>query len=570
MGASSLSPAIPVEHDSISAGQPASPNADSSELTPAAMAVTNYGSQIKFNYGTISNYFYNHGHDAHNSAFPSSLAFLPSQLHTKLQTGCALYKSKRYIEAKVIFYEVLQTKDSDLSVGALDVIKYDLARVHFALSEYSEVAHHFKDVMDSQHEDTVQDEDKVNVNLRDSRMWLARSLFHMGKYDDTSAQLKLFIRIAQDKLDTQQITKARMWLGLTFERQRLYELAQEQLEMAHSDLVRALGPEHLEALASRHHLANFFYKQKSFLNALNHFEELLQIEEQMNGPEKSEAIKTRCMVALCLGQLGRLPEAEPHLQQLIPRIELDPNLKSDMLEGIGLMYLWLGSIIMRQMNPQSVGEATPLLYKALSHLSANKDLHGELVECRTALAEVLNFQGHFSRAEHIIRPVLQTVDTARRGGLLASYCALAHALCSQGKMAEAQRTLEDALFVREALIPDRDASQDIKRWLDCLQLLGNVYQKLKYLDRACCCFQMVVDKTLMEPNELSIASRVCLGSVSLELQNFQIAREHLQDARQLLSCLSSHHLNPTRTEVDAMLGWALCALKLFNEAHLSG
>ncbi|KAI1329725.1 hypothetical protein F5Y16DRAFT_79827 [Xylariaceae sp. FL0255] len=144
-----VSPGMPVEDDSTCTCEPASPRSDPPEPALPPMAVTNYGSQIKFNYGTISNYFCHHDHDAHHSAFLATAASLPSQLQTKIQTGCALYKSEEYISAKVIFYEVLHAKDSSLSSHALLQVKYDLARVHFTLLEYQEAARNFEEVVDA-------------------------------------------------------------------------------------------------------------------------------------------------------------------------------------------------------------------------------------------------------------------------------------------------------------------------------------------------------------------------------------------------------------------------------------
>ncbi|KAI1165040.1 TPR-like protein [Nemania serpens] len=542
-----------VDGDTSSAGEPAEP--DSQESALSTMAVTNYGSQIKFNYGTISNYFCHHDHQ---STFPSSTVSLSSQLHTKLQTGCALYKSERYIEAKVLFYEVLHAQDSDLSADALLAVQYDLARVHFALSEYSDAARNFDNIMKAHEKERGQEGDETDSSLRDSRFWLARSLFHLEKYDDASMHLQLFV-VAQVKLDTQQVTKARLWLGLTFERQELYDYARQELEMAHSLLVTEFGSEHLETLASRHHLANFFYKQKSFLKALGHFRELLEVEERMSGPEKAEAIKTRCMVALCLGQLGRLREAEPHLQQLVPRMELDPNFKSNELEDAGLMYFWLGSIMMRERHPRSDSKASTLLHRALDSLSTNQHLKEEFAQCQMCLAEIAQRQGHFSQAEHTIRQTLPILGTAKEGDSLRGHYALAESLFHQRKVTEAQQTLEDALS-------DQNASEGR---LDCLHLLGITHRKLNNLDRAQQCFQQVVDNTPMDPKALSIDSRSMLGIVFCELEDFESARKHLQHAQQLINILSirRHHVERTDPEIDATLGWALCALKLFEEAE---
>ncbi|KAI1128435.1 hypothetical protein F5Y10DRAFT_292077 [Nemania abortiva] len=293
---------------------------------------------------------------------------------------------------------------------------------------------------------------------RDSRLWLARSLFHLEKYDDASSHLHFVF--AYNELDTLEMTRAIMWLGLTFERQENYDYAREQLERVHSILVGQFGPRHLETLASQYYLAHFFYKRKSFLRALGHFKELLQVEERTRGPEKSKAIKTRCMVAVCLGQLGSLREAEPHLQQVVPRIELDPDLKSDELEDAGLLYLCL-------------------------ELSLCK-----FAECQMGIAEIMILQGHFSQAECTIRQILPTLETTGQGHSRTRHYALAEALFKQNNLVEAQQTLEKLLPEKKAPIPDGYTEHDLAGWLPRMQqLLGKIHRKLGQLNGARHCFQ---------------------------------------------------------------------------------
>ncbi|KAI1128436.1 hypothetical protein F5Y10DRAFT_176818 [Nemania abortiva] len=71
-------------------------------LVNMSKQVTNYGSpiksdrgsQIKYEYGWIPNYFGSRDHNAHHFALPSSMAPSLNQLQTKIQTECALYNPK--------------------------------------------------------------------------------------------------------------------------------------------------------------------------------------------------------------------------------------------------------------------------------------------------------------------------------------------------------------------------------------------------------------------------------------------------------------------------------------------
>ncbi|KAJ3564709.1 hypothetical protein NPX13_g7751 [Xylaria arbuscula] len=591
------SPAMPAGDEPTSTdGQ------SSSESDPSIMAVTNYGSQIKFNYGTISNYFCKHDHDAQHSAIPSSAASLPSQLHTKLQTGCALYKSERYIEAKTLFDGVLQ--DPDLKANAVHIVKYDLARAHYALSEYTQAARLFEDVTSYREQNQIK-EDMIDSSINNSRFWLACCFFSLQQFDEASCQFQIIIMTEDDRLDTQQVTRARLWLGLTFERLGQYDSARDHLEMAYSILVHdtTFGPEHLDTLAYRHHLANFFYKRKAYSEALAHYRDLRLAEERMSGPEKAEAIKTRCMMVLCLGQLREWQEVEQHLPLLVPRIEKDPGLRLNELEDIGLLYLWLGKTIWNRGDPRSVAEANFMLHRALKHLHSNKALKEELEECQLGLAEIMNFQGHFSQAEHTIRQTLPTLKTPHGVNRLAWHYTLAVALYQQTRMREAVSVLEPVIYIGKGKQKER-ASKLMKHKdlyshggvdrlhllfalhtpaghlrraavrsggrLDCLQLLGVIHARLADPDTAHYYFQKVVEEVPMSDIGLSKVSRFYLRSVQSALQDFENARKQLQDSQQLTTSEKSNDRPGTESRepiVDAMLGRALCALQLFDEAE---
>lgn len=88
------------------------------------------------------------------------------------------------------------------------------------------------------------------------------------------------------------------------------------MKIAFETRSQTLGSEHLDTLACQHHLANFLYKRKAFLKAQEQFDALLHAENRPSGAEKSEAVKTRCMLAFCLAKLERYDDAEPHLERV--------------------------------------------------------------------------------------------------------------------------------------------------------------------------------------------------------------------------------------------------------------
>lgn len=67
---------------------------------------TNYGSQVAYNYGSISNYFCHSPDNTHECEFPavpSSKDSLEAQLYKKIEKARVLYSSRRWVESKVLF-----------------------------------------------------------------------------------------------------------------------------------------------------------------------------------------------------------------------------------------------------------------------------------------------------------------------------------------------------------------------------------------------------------------------------------------------------------------------------------
>ncbi|XXH01674.1 hypothetical protein Hte_008034 [Hypoxylon texense] len=534
-----------------------------SSNTPV-LTTTNYGNIVGFNNGTISNYFVLED-VIHPCALPfnsSSSSRPASHLYAKIEAARTYHKHKDYVKAKILLYEVLHA--SDLPTDACLPVKYDLARAHFAQSEFSEASKQFEEVFNAQEE---QDE-VTESNLGDSQYWLARSLFYMERYEDASMHLQIFVLkqhdifvLSQEESDARQVTKGRLWLGLTFERLEHYDEARNQMNMALELCVKKFGPEHLETLANQHHLANFLYKRRDFYEAHKLFQRVLDVEERLSGPERAEAIKTRCMLALCLAQLGRYHDAEPHLQRVLSHINSDPTLISNELGELGLVYYWLGRIALKHHGRGSDEEAGSLFCRALASLAGNKHLEAEFTDCQMYLAQTMNRQGQFAGAEHRLREIIPLVEGSRQGDLVAIYHGIACNLIAQNKLVEAKVTLEQFVSVETPIELCKHTGEDLA---SCLFLLGKIYKELKRFRDARDCFQRVVDVAPIAPNVHHNQARYFLGIVFYELREFEHARKHLQVAyeveRQQLRT-DSHYPK------QAWLGWTLCELELFDEAE---
>ncbi|OTA81208.1 hypothetical protein M434DRAFT_213158 [Hypoxylon sp. CO27-5] len=534
----------------------ASPETSSRNSNTPRLATTNYGNQVAFNYGSISSFFVLED-VIHPCVFPidsSSITKQTSHLYTKIETARVYHKSKRYVEARVILSEVLRS--SALPTDARLAAKYDLASAHFAVSEFSEAAEHFEYVAKTH----TGQERTVGSTLSDSEYWLARSFFNLEKYDDASYYLQRFV-LRQDENDSQQLTKGILWLGLTLERLGLYKMAKQQMKRAVTMCVETFGPEHLETLASQHHLANFLYKRKAFYEAYQLFRRVLEAEERLSGPEKTEAIKTRCMLALCLAQLGRYGDAEPHLQRVFSRMNSDPNFISNEVGEPGLVYYWLGRLTLERRNEDLLDKAGSLFHRALTDLASKKDLEAEFTDCQRYLARTMTYQRQFAGAEHTLREIIPIIEGTQQGDLIASYYGLAANLIAQNKTLEAKATLERIVSVETPIQHCIHTGEDLAA---CLHLLGQVYYDLGQFHHARDCFQRVVDVPTIVPNHCHNSSLYWLGNALFELQKFEDARKHFTKAYEV----DRQHLRSEKGHiVQVPLGWTLCCLELFDEAE---
>ncbi|TGJ79412.1 hypothetical protein E0Z10_g9351 [Xylaria hypoxylon] len=577
-----------IPHKSPRAESSARPDNNSSDTTEPGSSTTNYGSQVAYNYGTISNYFCHNSDITHHCDFP--VVSLPkdsteSQLHKRIEKARLLYKSRQWIDAKVLFDEILHTQHPVPSAIERLLIQYHLAHAHFALAEFSDAIRHFGDIVEI-HEERNETPEKT---ISDSRFWLARSFYHLSRYQDASTELQVFIlkHDVKDARDSKQVTTGQLWLGLTFERLELYENAKEQLEIAFTTRAQNLGPEHLDTLSCQHHLANFLYKRKEFVEAHGHFSALLYIEEHLSGPEKGEAVRTRCMLALCLSKLERFDEAEPHLQRVFGRLDSYELYTFHQLRDMGLVCYWLGRIVLRRGQGQGhlAPEAGRLLQRALRLLSAtmdndnnggkkenensnadktgkgHDDLRDELTDCRRYVGIAMCDQGQFAGAEQTFRQVINTIDQTKQQDIIASHFYLALSLISQRKFAEAKSILEEIVTVTSPMEDVRHTGEDLA---SCLYLLGRANFELGEKDKARECFQRVVDVVPEKPNEYHNRCRHELAITLFQLEDFENARRYFQEA---YDTVTQHFPSPAEHQIRFWLSWSLCETGHYDEAE---
>lgn len=544
---------------------PTAADSSPSDLNPPGQSPqlenTNYGSQVTYNYGSISNYFCYGSETAHRHKLPVVALRKDARttaLSKKIARAHNLYKLKRWNEARVLFYEILFTHDTTPDVTQTMSIKYNLAHTHFALMELEDAQTHFQDVADIIEENI----DLFDEAIADSRYWLARTFYHQQKYEKASLNLQIFIQAQNlDKINQElHAINGRLWLGLTFEKLEQYESAREQLELAHKMRRYAYGTKSLETLASRHHLANFLYKRKQYTEACDHFKHLLEIEEELQGPEKSQAIKTRCMLALCLAKTQRYNEAEPHFQRLYTRLSSIGYITQSEAIDFGLVCYWQGRIALTRPMPLiQFDETESTLQKALRLLALDENLKEELVDCRMILARMMLDKGQAAGAEQAIRQVLD--DTTEKSSKpIREHIVLVESLHAQGKFQEAKSVLEKVITVESSLENSSQYGDDLAT---CLHLLGTTHHHLGEFQKARECFVKVVDAKPDEPCQNHNWSRLELGKTLFFLGEIEAALCHFQETYSVGTKLRSN----TAVHSQFWLAWALCETESFDEAE---
>ncbi|KAI1195642.1 TPR-like protein [Nemania serpens] len=544
-------------------------------------ATTNYGAQIAYNYGSISNYFCSHDDGAHQCHFPDISSKNDSDedsVYKKIKRARELYSSKRWNKAKVLFLEVLSAPYATLASAERVLLQYNLAHAHFALAEFDDAARQFQDLLEIH----IERDEQPGEGVGDIRLWLARSFYHLGRYADASEELQCFILLCDqtDGSGAELVITAQLWLGLTFERLGSHDLAKAQLLGAFEGRTRSLGPEHLDTLACRHHLANFLYKQKAYLEAHEHFQALLLVEDNLSGPEREEAMGTRCMLAFCLAKVRRYDEAQPHLERVLARMVSRSYYRPSHLRDEGLVRYWLGRIALDKRN-WPYDKAVHLFQRALVLISRylesqgaeqeveaaqqnrdgkfhDEDLQNELVGCRCYLAHTMRFQRQFVAAEQAYRQILDAASVASHEHLVASRCGLADSLSHQGKFIEAKALLEEVVSASSSLQGCRHTGEDLG---SCLHILGEIHSELgQYMD-ARECFQRIVDAVPEKPNVHYNWGRFELGRALFGLRQFDSALLHFDQAYQTAKQVGG------LLECETWLSWALCEVGNYDEAE---
>ncbi|KAF3765152.1 TPR-like protein [Cryphonectria parasitica EP155] len=530
-----------------------------------------YNNSVGFNNGTISNYFILSSDAAHRVDLPGSSSPQDSSDSTEIQTGQALYKSKHWYQSKVIFDKALHSPNSTLSERERNRVRYNLAHAHFALAEFSDATRHFQALVDTHDEKG----EEYELAVSDSRFWLGRCFYHRGQYEKASQQFRIFLRTykeerATSEADAIKATDGRLWLGLTFERLGEYEGATEQLQTAF-DIQNEIAPDDLATLACRHHLANFFYKRKEFLRAHQHFHALFHAEERLNGPERGQAVMTRCMLAFCLAKLRRYDEAQPHLERVSDYMNAQPCRTSDQLRDKGLVCYWLGRIaverMMKHKHRDFVPKATYLLQSARQDISAaiekdktNDWLVEDLGDCKHYQAHVMIIRGDFADAEQTFRETIDDTVQVTGERQIASRVGLARSFLEQRKFDEAKSTLEEAVCSTTPIEHCQHTGRDLAA---CLALLGETYLELEKPSKARDCLQTVVDAVPEMPSEPYTTAQHELAIAMFELRDFAGACKYFQAAYDIRRLQFPQRQDESRS----WLAWALCEASRFQEAE---
>lgn len=539
-----------------------------------------YNNSVGFNHGTISNYFIiKSDHENQTVDLAEALSSrlsrqgISDSTENELQTAQALFKSKHWIEAKVIFDKVLRDPNSALPTSERNRVRYNLAHAHFALAEFSDAAHHLQKlatILDNRNEG-------YEPAIADHRFWLGRCFYHLENYGQASEHFRTFLRTSEKRpvgeAGATKATDGRLWLGLTLDRLGEYESATEQLQTAF-EIQNELAPDDLATLACRHHLANFLYKRKEYSEALQHFDGLFHAEQRLNGPEKTQSVMSRCMMAFCLAKLRRYEEAQPHLERVSDSMKLQTHTSSDQLRDRGLVHYWLGRITVDQMAKHNNSHFLP---KAAGHLQiarqdistamaidkTNDWLVEDMEDCKYYQARLMISRGDFADAEYTFRQLIKddSVPSDAAGERqVGSRFGLAHVLYKQRRFEECRSILEEVVCPETPIEHCRHTGMDLAA---CLALLGETYLELRNPEKARDCFQHVVDVEPQFPSIAYAAAQNALATSMFDMGDFVGACKYSEAAY----ITKKTHFPPDQDISRGLLSWALCETSRFEEAE---
>jgi tetratricopeptide (TPR) repeat protein len=559
---------------------------------------TNRGNQVGYNYGSITNHFHQTPHD-YQCEFPSvSRASLETRLYRKIDQARRLCDARQWVEAKHLLSEILFGGEVFPPPSERTLLQYNLAHTHFSLKELPEALHHFQDLVEKHEERNEQPQGAV----ADCRLWLGQTLFHLGRYEDASMHLQIFVFTYEEPVESpykgtnvdgkskqeemkqaEAIVAGRIWLGNTFEALKLFSHARQQLETsltAHKEKFGPTDPRTMEALFC---LANFCYRRKDFSAAQGHLQELNTIQEQLHGAEDQFALEIRCMLAFSLSKLERYKEAEPHLQRALGRFDSSRPRTIAELCDTGLTNYWIGRILLQKERHRDIPEARHRLQTALACLSeathffktrsvaetlhaaeqaqeeeTEQELQAEALDCKRFLAQATLGDGQAAAAETMYRDVIRATSKTKCFVFLISQCGLAHSLVSQRRQPEAKGILNGIIG---PALKKRDCSE-----ADAVTLLleaGKLYGRLDQHEQGRDCFEEAMKLAPLGSKHYSIHAEYLLGASLYYLGQYEPAEQYLQQAHDRQASASNVTCKPVQFE----LGWALCENGKFDEAE---
>lgn len=530
-----------------------------------------YNNSVGFNHGTISNYFIIKSDTDHRvvvlpgtDSSRNSRQGISDSTEDEIETARALYKSKHWIQSKIIFDKVLHNPDSRLPTKERNRVRYNLAHAHFALAEFSDAACHFQELV------TIRDSmnEEYESAISDHRFWLGRCFYHLAKYEKASEQLHIFLRTYEKRTAGEagatKATDGRLWLGLTLNRLGEYEDATEQLQTAF-DIQNEVAPDDLATLACRHHLANFLYKRKEYLEAHQHFDGLFHAEKRLNGPERTQSVMSRCMMAFCLAKLRRYEEAQPHLERVSDHMGLQKCRTSDQLRDRGLVHYWLGRIaVERHNNFQKAAcrlqSARHDISTAMAKDKTNDWLVEDMEDCKYYQARLLVIRGDFADAEQTFRQIIDDSSDAMGEREVGSRFGLASSLFKRREFEMAKSTLEEVVCPETPIEHCQHTGRDLAA---CLAQLGETYLELQNPEKARDCLQRVVHVEPKSPTIAYAGAQHALATAMFDLGDFVGACKYSEAAYITRKTHSPMNQDMSRS----LLSWALCEASRFEEAE---
>lgn len=327
-----------------------------------------------------------------------------------------------------------------------------------------------------------------------SREQLIKNLFAQKKHAEAEVEARTLLEHSERALGPDSVTSitSRISLALAVSEQGRHEESLKLLRALQEDAARTLGADHVDTLRVRHALGACLNALKEYAEAGTLLSLVLDVRKRVLPADDLATLETRHQLGIALLKQGRLKEALAEIR--ITSIAYQRLLKADDPRSLAVNQTSTEFANSKEGKQVLMNEQLDLVAEQAKKLGEDSVA---VLNLRLNAAVFLNTLG--SRDESLaeyqktlngcIRTLglkhLGTVDVMQKMGLQQ---------LSMGKFAEAEKTLRQALDLRQKLVKPGDLSVEETRYHlgVCLGQMGRIKESHELVEK---CYLAAKDRT---------------------------------------------------------------------------